>query len=257
MSIVKRLKRYFYTEDLDMLNKEEVTVKINLNKKDDFEFELPLDFIEVFKNAEHKESEYSEMVYSVVESKIIFSDLKSFDKIFESVNSKYKQIKSEQIKQKVIVLKVGLMAKNKDNEVCRTSRFGWDKKMPTSIGFDFELGLKIGTVVYQVLGTYDDLLDEEEMWERLSYQIEIDKHDARESKPTHIIIPYTKERAVFLKNFNEELISLIFRLDSFMEGFGNEMFLRLIDNCEAQSLLPNKPKPIEHKDEEIIDAEVS
>lgn len=252
MPIIKRINKQFYTEDLDAFKKDEVLVKIKLDKNDDFSFSLPLDFISVFSNAEIDMEDHIEFKYRFKEEHIVFSDLKKFNEIIDAVNNKYKELKSKEVTQKVIVLNVNLLASKDGNRLSRTSDFGWSDKMDTSLGFEYDMGLQIGSVVYKVLGTKESLLEESGEWETLG-QMDLRNHSSDKEKPTSIIIPYTKERALFLKNFSEELVSLIFRMDSFIEGFGSQMFLNMIDNSEMQTLLAAPSKPIEY----IIDAEIT
>lgn len=229
MAIVKRRKRNFYTMENDLY---EVEVKINLNKKDLFEFDLPSHYTQVFSDMSISNVRDTR----ITDGKVTFESMKEFEDLLDGVNYAFKRALIDMTQEKVLVISLEgrtLFAGDWDNNVFRMN-WGGTHDLNNFINFKFERGLRVGKAIYNV--TYDGVHSEGDGWSRLQNTFHF-SHLANKSKDTMIVIPYTEEREEFLRKFTHELQSLIRRIDSFADMFGTPEMLSLMDNSSDISLL--------------------
>lgn len=237
MPIVKRRKKEWFNKDL---TKYEETIKINLNKNDYFEFEVPSHYIEVF-----KQTSFPDMGDNKFSNqKVIFATMLSFDSCFGIVNTHFKEQVITLTEEKVLV--VSLEGRT-NNNICsgeNVFRMNWSgiRSVNTFIDFKFERGMRVGSIIYKIesprLGGGGKNWDKSNDTFRSS-------HLKKNSKETRIIIPYTEEREKFLRSFHQELSNMIQKIDRFMDIFEKPETLTLIDNGGFVNMLSASPLEIE------------
>lgn len=241
--IVKKRKKTWLNKDLTSY---EDIVKINLNKDDFFEFDLPSHYVDVFSQSSFPELQGGSRI---TKGKVLFTTMVAFDGCFNLVERHFRNEVIKLTEEKVLVVFLegyadcGVM----DNVFRMT--WGSSHNLHTFINFKFERGMRVGSVIYKIederfRGTANG-------WEKLNNTFSTTQHNQRNSKDTQIVIPYTEEREAFLKAFKQELSNMIKKVDDFMDVFDNPRTLALIDNGGVSNLLTAPTPRIE--DAEIIE----
>lgn len=243
MPIVKRRKKFWYTDDLDQV---EDTVKISLNKEDVFEFELPERYCKIFDDVG--------MSFEIGKSvrrrgnKVVFDSMIEFESDFETVNYEYKTARQNMIQEKVLVIHIEAHASMGVNESVFRSTWGSHHGLPVPyVGFNFERGIKMGINTYKTDKSTIGRKDDYDGWGKLQNTINTSPHLNNNSDKTTIVIPYTEGREKFLRAFRSELSDIIGRMNFFIGQFEDEPMLQMMDNFTGTALLTAPAEVIEEQ----------
>ncbi len=233
MPIVKRRKRTFYDETNVPY---EVEIKINLNKNDLFDFEIPDYYIQLFNDVNIL---HDIRGVKMINFRPVFESMKEFEGILENINYTYKTERRKLIEERVLVIHIQAYAKEgkwntpEYKKVFR-ERWGHSTHFGTFVEFEYERAYRVGEALYMV---HKDAFDKDcDGWKKLANTI-YRPSEQNKSEPTMIIMPYTEGREKFLVAFQKELSNIIFRMDSFVSRFEDKEMLSLMDSFTGENLL--------------------
>lgn len=239
MAIVKRYKANWFDEKVELISD---TIKIGLNKTGLFEYDVPQWYKVIFEEFKGGRFDLPEAKYQG--GKVTFCMLSQFQGSFDRINWEFKQLASQKIEERVLVIQCRMKAFGNGVHIDR-DRWSNNDAIGTLIDFDYERGIKVGNVIYK---TYNSKSwDNEKGWERHGNTFKLNQ-GGRNRDNFDFIIPFTKERESFFHSIDKELISLISRLEAFLSSVTTPETLALIDNGGMIKLL-GLP-------EQISDAEV-
>jgi len=242
MPVVKKRKRTFLRKDLF---EYEVEIKINLNKEDIFDFDIPDEYVTVFEQTSYPEN------IDIRGGKIRFERMTEFESCYDTVNGHFRREVITLTSEKMLVILLEARTENRSfKENAFRIKWGNNHDLNTFINFKFERAIRVGKVLYKVNENSGFNNEDNDGWERLSNTYWASS-EANNSDPTRIEIAYTEEREKFLGAFVQELSATILKIDAFMKAIETPSMLSLIDNG-GMNLLSAPAEQIE----EMIDAEI-